>query len=92
MLFEGKIQRDCLFFSDGPNWQVVQQIKEGTIVSPNWTDRVFLIEYNNIDYNLYDNELIKAGIFINTGKFQYTNLLGINKTIPKLRRIETIDN
>lgn len=91
MIINKDLLRDCLFLSDGPRWNVLQQTKEGTLASIGWADRIFFIEENEADASLYDDEFIKAGVFINIGKFQYLNALGVNKTIPRLKRIETLE-
>ena len=90
IMIAGGLPQKCLFISDGPRWKVLQQTKEGTLVSMEWADKIFFIESNKTDSILFDDDFLKPGVFTSVGKFQYLNPLGTTKTIPKLKRIETL--
>ena len=86
----GKLSKNCMFeLNDfAALFYVLQQTSDGTLIYVPGDNFICLIEKNSVDRECVDNELVKGGVFVNKGTYQYTNTLGSTKTIYKLRRIE----
>ena len=91
LLQQRNLPRDCMFKLDVVLFNVLQQIKDGTLIhiyQAYGIPDTYLIEKNKIDGDLVDGAVVPGGIFMNVGTYQYTNTLGAQKTIYRLRRIE----
>lgn len=92
--------KDCVGFLNKenlfgiPEWKVFQQASDGTLIESRmageilgYNEPVFIMK-NSIDSQLIDDETLPTGVFTRVGSYSYTTVLGGNKTIIKLKRLE----
>lgn len=72
--------------------KALQQVSDGTLaifLAPSgFSNTIFFISKNKIDFNLVDNMPIPEGIFVRDGVYSYTNVFGASKRIIRLKRIK----
>lgn len=88
----GFLNRNNLFGI--PEWKIFQQASDGSLIKSRmaggllgYDEPVFIMK-NSTDSSLVDNETLPTGVFTRVGNYSYTTVLGENKTIIKLKRLE----
>ena len=88
----GFLNRNNLFGI--PEWEIFQQASDGSLIRSRmaggllgYDEPVFIMK-NSTDSSLVDNETLPTGVFTRVGNYSYTTVLGGNKTIIKLKRLE----
>ena len=77
-----------------PEWEIFQQASDGSLIKSRMSggilgyDEPVFIMKNSTDSSLVDNETLPTGVFTRVGNYSYTTVLGGNKTIIKLKRLE----
>lgn len=88
----GFLNRENLFGI--PEWKVSQQTNDGTMIESRMASGLLgykepvLIMKNSTDSSLIDNETLPSGVFTRVGNYSYTTVLGVRKTIVKLKRLQ----
>lgn len=90
MVSKNTPQNNCMVLIDEGTFVVIQQIDKGTLYGSynKFFDRTIMIERNDADSSLVDGSPNQQGLFEVKGNFRYSNVLGVNKTITKLKRLE----